>query len=51
MADERVKVYKSNDADSNEVVGNRRVIPMFATIFGLAAVIILAIIFVVNLLR
>lgn len=51
MADERVKVYKADDADNNEVAGTKRSTPMIGTIIGLAVVIILAIILIVNLLR
>jgi hypothetical protein len=51
MADERVKVYKSDDADSDETVGTKRSTPMIGTIIGLALVIILAVILIVNLLR
>jgi hypothetical protein len=47
----RVKVYKADDADSNETVGTKRSAPMVITILGLGLVIILAIIIVVNLLR
>ncbi len=54
MADEKVKVYKTDEpdsADSNEVVGTKRSTPMIGTILGLGLVIILAIILIVNLLR
>jgi hypothetical protein len=47
----RVKVYKPDDADSNETVGTKRSTPMIGTIIGLVLVIILAIILIVNLLR
>jgi hypothetical protein len=51
MADDRVKVYKTDDADSNEVVGTKRSTPMIGTVLGLGLVLILAIILIVNLLR
>jgi hypothetical protein len=52
MADEqRVKIYKPDNADSDETVGTKRSTPMVGSIIGLALVIILAIILIVNLLR
>jgi hypothetical protein len=53
MADEgqRVKVYKPDEADSNEAVGTKRSAPMIGTILGLVLLIILVIVLVVNLLR
>jgi hypothetical protein len=47
----KVKVYKTDDADSNEVVGNKRAAPMLLTILGIGLVIILAIVLLVNLMR
>ncbi len=54
MADSKeakVKIYKPDEADSNEVVAAKRSAPMIGTILGLGLVIILAIILIVNLLR
>jgi hypothetical protein len=47
----RVKVYKPDEADSNETMGTKRSTPMIGSIIGLGLVIILAIILLVNLLR
>jgi hypothetical protein len=53
MADEgqRVKIYKPDEADSNEAVGTKRATPMIGTILGLVLLIILGVVLLVNLLR
>jgi hypothetical protein len=53
MADEgqRVRIYKPDDADSNETVGTKRSTPMIGTILGLVLLIILVVVLLVNLLR
>jgi hypothetical protein len=48
---QRVKVYKPDEADSNEAVGTKRSTPMIATIIGLVLLIILVVVLLVNLLR
>jgi hypothetical protein len=52
MADEqKVKIYKPDDADSNETVGTKRSTPMIGAILGLVLVIVLGIVLLVNILR